>query len=269
MTDDSFLKWSMSERSRRLKRWAHFVRCEIPLHKDEQEFLGDGTDLASELEEAAEALTKLKADKDELEKQRLDLIEGAMENARKIDALTAQVKRYREALVPFAEEAKEYCCDDRPHDDVVRPCIRAGHLQKAHAYLGALQDRLVPTSGHAIPGRSRRMGTLKQERVLASCLSGKAYADEPSPSDSVEGLAERLRVRAEVCQRDIHGAFDLEAEVMIEAAKALKRLEQERDENWQRYVDADAALLDAQDEIATLKEDVEAMRGVLTLKGGE
>jgi len=40
---------------------------------------------------------------------------------------------------------------------------------------------------------------------------------------------------------------------MIEAAKALKRLEQERDENWQRYVDADAALLDAQDEIATLK----------------
>jgi len=58
MSDDSFLKWSMSERPRRLKRWAHFVRCEIPLHKDEQEFLGDGTDLASELEEAAEALKR-------------------------------------------------------------------------------------------------------------------------------------------------------------------------------------------------------------------
>jgi len=93
-------------------------------------------------------------------------------------------------------------------------------------------------------------------------------AELEKPTD-IGGLVERLRVRAEVCQRDIHGAFDLEAEVMIEAAKALKRLEQERDENWQRYVDADAALLDAQDEIATLKEDVEAMRGVLTLKGGE
>ena len=92
MTDDSFLKWSMSERPRRLKRWAHFVRCEIPLHKDEQEFLGDGTDLAEELEEAAEALTKLVQERNEAQKAlalslvRADLNAQADELKRRVES---------------------------------------------------------------------------------------------------------------------------------------------------------------------------------------
>ena len=91
MTDDSFLKWSMSERPRRLKRWAHFVRCEIPLHKDEQECLGDGTDLASELEEAAEGLEEAAEALTKLTKERDALTTNYY-------AAAAQVGRYREAL---------------------------------------------------------------------------------------------------------------------------------------------------------------------------
>ena len=39
-----------------------------------------------------------------------------------------------------------------------------------------------------------------------------------------------------------------------EAAKTLKRMENKRDKNWQRYVDADAALLDAQEELEAIQE---------------
>ena len=63
------------------------------------------------------------------------------EAADRIATLTKERDALREALVPFAEEAKEYCCDDRPHDDVVRPCIRAGHLQKARAALTPDHDQ--------------------------------------------------------------------------------------------------------------------------------
>jgi len=92
MTDDSFLKWSMSERPRRLKRWAHFVRCEIPLHKDEQESLGDGTDLASELEEAAEALTKLAQEREENWQRYVDADAALLDAQDEIATLSARVK---------------------------------------------------------------------------------------------------------------------------------------------------------------------------------
>ena len=39
-----------------------------------------------------------------------------------------------------------------------------------------------------------------------------------------------------------------------ELAEALERMESERDENWQRYVDADAALLDAQEKREAMRE---------------
>ena len=54
------------------------------------------------MNEAADLIATLKSDKDALEKQRLDLIDGAMKNA-------AQVKQYREALVKIVYN---------PHNDL-------------------------------------------------------------------------------------------------------------------------------------------------------
>lgn len=114
----------------RLRRWAHSVRCEIPFHRDQQEILGDGTDLEEDLDIAASLLSslteeknawrarceKLWADRDEpltravgANLQAIDLLsqlaEAKAENERLREALeTIATKGYRNGVI-------DYWCD--------------------------------------------------------------------------------------------------------------------------------------------------------------
>ena len=103
-------------------------------------------------------------------------------------------------------------------------------------YESSVLDELVAEAQEQDMG----YGTEDYPHVNAAFIN--AIAEEGTKAEAVEWLQREQLARM------------YWQEQARELAEALKRMESERDENWQRYVDADAALLDAQEKREAMRE---------------